>query len=564
MTNLVWRLASLSWLTGPIFEKELRVSSRRRRSYALRSAYVLILTVLTASAWLSTVVIGGGGSVSYTISRMGEFGKKLILAITWFQFFAAQLIAVVMLSSSISDEIRRGTLDVLMTTPINSFQVVAGKIFSSLLQLTLLLAISLPLLAILRVFGGMQWSYVVSSLSITFTAALFVGSVTMFLSIRFRRPYSVILIMLILLVIVHSIGSLLVAPFGAVNNFVAKAIMLANPAAAMLGVTYSTFPGAAVAAGSFSWPLHCLIMICTSALALVASALMIRRSALAQLCHAQPKRALPFLKRIVGLTWSGRAGAAAAAIRRIEGPVIIWKELGKPISASVRSYAIVFVLLSVALILAYLLAHLSFKMPGAMMVYSILTMGLWLIASVRTAAMAATTIAKEKEARTWPLLLGTTLDDRQIIRGKAVAVLWRNLPLWLAIGVNIVAFFIFMSFFVRAGRPSELFFYWPHILGGLITLISDVVLLTGIGLYFSVRLRSATAAVVSTIGAVLGLFILQRFLFLPLIFRVLIMAVLGRWGGGTIVHYIVPSALRMGIGLLLIWRAKCRLRRNIF
>ncbi|MHC4354122.1 MAG: ABC transporter permease subunit, partial [Planctomycetota bacterium] len=148
--NFASRLARLSWLAGPIFEKELRVSSRRKRNYALRSGYLLLLTVLIASAWLRTAVTGSGGSIAYTISRMGELGKNLILTITWFQFFAAQLVAVVMLSSSISDEIRRGTLDVLMTTPVNSFQVVAGKLLSSLLQLTLLLAISLPLLAILR------------------------------------------------------------------------------------------------------------------------------------------------------------------------------------------------------------------------------------------------------------------------------------------------------------------------------------------------------------------------------------------------------------------------------
>jgi ABC-type transport system involved in multi-copper enzyme maturation permease subunit len=555
VTNLLSRLAGISRLAGPIFDKELRVCSRRRRSYALRSGYVLLLTVLTASAWLSTVVIGGG-SASYTISRMGELGKNLILAITWFQFFAAQLIAVVMLSNSISDEIRRGTLDILMTTPINSFQVVAGKIFSSLLQLTLLLAISLPLLAILRVFGGMQWSYVVSSLSITFTAALFVGSVTLFLSIRFRRPYSVILIMLILLVIVHSIGSLLVAPFGAANNFVARAVVLINPTAAMLQVTYSTFPDARVAAGSSSWSLHCLIMICASVLVLLASALMIRRSALTQLYHAQPERALPLLKRMVGLTWSGKAGAAAAAIRPVQGPVIIWKELGKPISASVRSHTIIFLLLSAALVLMCCLSR------GAMMVYSIFTMGLWMIASARTIAMAATSIAGEKEARTWPILLGTTLDDWQIIRGKAVAVLWRNLPLWLAMIVSFIAFFILMNLSSRGGAPGGPSFYWLYTLVWLIMLGTHVVFLIGVGMYFSVRLRSATAAVISSIGTVLGVFIFQRF-FLTLIVRVLTVSI-GSPYAGVILFYLVPSLIYVGAGLLLIWRAKCRLRKDIF
>ncbi|MHC4155922.1 MAG: hypothetical protein ACYST6_13490, partial [Planctomycetota bacterium] len=204
-----------------------------------------------------------------------------------------------------------------------------------------------------------------------------------------------------------------------------------------------------------------------------------------------------------------------------------------------------------------------FQGRGGMMVYSILATGLWLIAGVRTAAMAATTIAKEKEARTWPILLGTTLDDWQIIRGKAVAVLWRNVPLWLALAVGTTTFLIFMQVFGRAGAPGELFLYCLYILGGLITLVSHVAFLIGTGLYFSVRLRSATAAVISSIGAVLGLFILQRFL-LPLVFRAVMMGVMRSWYGVIILYYVVPSALRLGIGLLLIWRAKCRLRRNIF
>jgi ABC-type transport system involved in multi-copper enzyme maturation permease subunit len=221
----------LSCLCDRYDEKELRVSSRRKRNYALRSAYLLLLTVLIASAWLSTAFTGSG-TIAYTISRMGELGKNLILTITWFQFFAAQLVAVVMLSNSISDEIRRGTLDVLMTTPVNSFQIVAGKLLSSLLQLTLLLAISLPLLAILRVLGGMHWDYVVASLSITFTAVLFAGSLTMLLSVKVRRPYFVILVMLILLILAHSLASVTLLLLAPTNNIITQVLVLANPAAA--------------------------------------------------------------------------------------------------------------------------------------------------------------------------------------------------------------------------------------------------------------------------------------------------------------------------------------------
>ncbi|MHC4286078.1 MAG: hypothetical protein ACYSWZ_24365, partial [Planctomycetota bacterium] len=113
-----------SWLTGPIFGKELRVSSRRRRNYVLRFAYLAILTVFVVLVWHSMVKFQG--AAAYRISQMSEAGLSIITTIIIFQFVATQLIAVVMLSTSISDEIYNRTLGVLMTTPINSFQIVMG------------------------------------------------------------------------------------------------------------------------------------------------------------------------------------------------------------------------------------------------------------------------------------------------------------------------------------------------------------------------------------------------------------------------------------------------------
>ena len=175
------KIINPAWLTGPIFDKELRTSSRRKRNYVLRFAYLAILTVFVVLVWSSMVKLRGGGA--YRISRMSEAGLAIITTIIVFQFIATQFIAVVMLSTAISDEIYNRTLGVLMTTPINSFQIVMGKLFSKLLQLILLLSVSLPLLAIVRVFGGVPWDYVLSSLCITLTAVIFAGSLSLYFSL---------------------------------------------------------------------------------------------------------------------------------------------------------------------------------------------------------------------------------------------------------------------------------------------------------------------------------------------------------------------------------------------
>jgi ABC-2 type transport system permease protein len=192
LTGFFSKLVNPAWLTGPIFDKELRVSSRRRRNYIVRFAYLLLLTVFVVIVWLATVELQPQGA-AYQTSRMSVAGMAIVGTIILFQFLALQLIAVIMLSTAISDEIYNRTLGVLMTTPVTSFQIVMGKLFSRLLQLILLLAISLPLLAVVRVFGGVPWRYLVSSLCITLTAVIFAGSLSLYFSIGNPRAYVVIL-----------------------------------------------------------------------------------------------------------------------------------------------------------------------------------------------------------------------------------------------------------------------------------------------------------------------------------------------------------------------------------
>ncbi|MHC4337989.1 MAG: hypothetical protein ACYSTG_08610, partial [Planctomycetota bacterium] len=203
LINSVSKVMNPAWMTGPIFDKELRVSSRRRRNYWLRFAYMAVLTLFVVMVWLSVVEMQGTWRGAYRVSLMSEAGIHITSTIVIFQFVATQLIAVIMLSTSISDEIYNRTLGLLMTTPINSFQIVMGKLFSKLLQLILLLAISLPLLAIVRVFGGVPWGFVISSLCITLTAVIFAGSLSLYFSIGGRRAYAVILKTLFILGVLY-------------------------------------------------------------------------------------------------------------------------------------------------------------------------------------------------------------------------------------------------------------------------------------------------------------------------------------------------------------------------
>jgi len=273
LCNSVAKFLSPLRLTGPIFDKELRVSSRRRRNYVLRFVYIVLLTAFLALIWIEAM--GHSGSAVYRISRMAEAGKAIIIYIVWFQFCTTQILAVIMLSNSISDEIYHRTLGLLMTTPINSFQIVMGKLFSKLLQLVLLLAISLPLLAIIRVMGGVPWNYVISSLFITLTTVIFVGSLSLFFSIFSRRTYVVIIVTILTLGTIFALLPLgIYAAWDLTNSAITErsvftAIFLPNPYCSMfINTIVMVDPRSAAAIAFYRWPLHCGIMLAASAILL--------------------------------------------------------------------------------------------------------------------------------------------------------------------------------------------------------------------------------------------------------------------------------------------------------
>ena len=552
---------ALLWLTGPIFDKELRISSRKKRNYVLRFAYIATLSLLIVSTWYITLRVGGTGTAAFKASRIPEIGKRVITSLVWFQFIAAQAIAAIMLSTSISTEIQQRTLGVLMTTPVNSLQIVMGKLFSKLLQLVLLLAISLPLLAIVRVFGGVPWDYLISSLCITAAAVIFAGSLSLLLSIRYRRGYNTVGTIFAVYLIAFAGGPLLLrllAESPLISQKTSESLMyLTNPFAALAMNTYSMLSVRVAVRAFFSWPLHCLIMLSAAALMLLLSVWRVRKVALGQVCGATPAAVQTKTNLL------RKSSEVFEPIKRITGSAIIWKELRRPLSKRRRA-RILFLCLAAAVVSASALSFLVLPSgPYYFILLHYLTWGLSTFIMVRLAAQSATSIAAEKDSRTWPILLATPLEDKQIIWGKAVGVFRKNLALLLLLLPLYGCFFL--SFPTSDPRYILYFALLPVGLAGIVFCI------IGMGLYFGVRLRTTTAAVAATVG----IYIAARFFccgsFNPLPRFLLIMtsqyvttsSTMQTWLA-LLIGTLIPVSIYVGIGLLFGWRAKCRLRRNVF
>jgi ABC-2 type transport system permease protein len=570
-----FKLFNPVWLTGPLLEKELRVSSRRRRNYFLRCIYIALLSLFILSTWYSTIAIRGSGSNVYQISRLSQAGRNIITGIAWFQFVAAQLIAMVMLSSSVSDEIRSGTLSVLMTTPINSFQIVAGKLLSKLLQLMLLLAISLPLLAIIRVFGGVPWDYVVASFCITLTAALLAGSLSLILSMTYRYAYTVILVAISVYLLVFGVLPVLfnlVAAKGILNQQVVHSIIaLTNPFWAFAATNAMLLIQSGVPK-FFSWPIHCLIMLAVTTVFITISVWRVRKVALCEAFGRKvklgPGRALT-RKRSCKIDNTGSQSPAGSTvessreIKHVTGQPIVWKETQKGFVGRGKGNIAIYVLLIGTFIITVALLFLS-SQRNFILSFSFVS-GFSLIVMIRLAVLSAGSIVAEKEARTWPVLLATPLEDKEIVWGKAIAAFRRNIPLFLLYLLLLCVQYIrIYSFgFGNLGGIDRLLQILIYLVLTIVSIVCSLLFVIGSGLYFGVRLKTTTAAVAATVGLYLAMTYLLCGMFNPL--RFLLYRIV-RQGGPWSYHAMtfIFMLIQAGIGLYLVQRAIRRLRGDIF
>ncbi len=518
-SQIVGRLHAVldpAWLTGPIFGKELRVASRRRRQYVLRFLYILALTGFAGVVWLSAVQYEG--NASFVQSRMAAAGQRIVTTIVFFQFFAMQILAVVLLSSAVSDEVYHRTLGILMTTPINSLQIVMGKLLSRLLQLVLLLVISLPMLAIVRVLGGVPWGYLLSSLCITLTAAIFAGSISLLFSIRNRHAYGVIVRTMFTLACLYFVlptllgfaaayffsraGINLGAQSGAVT-VLGPIVVSLNPISSMAAITERMFSPRGPT--MFSLPLHCGFMLCLSALVLGRAMTVVRRVALRQAVGQGPedrrRKTDDRRRKADGAKWREPLPSVlrppSSVVRRVVGPPVVWKELRAPFIQGIdsRNSYIGLAMAIVALVLTYLTLVPS-KSLNEDFTHITYVMLFVFIGGLINIVFSATRITTEKESQAWPLLLSTPLSDWDILLGKAVSAFRRCLPIWGLLAGH-------MLLFTLAG------YIHPAAILHLLALVAWLTcFITGSGLYFSARFARTTSAVVASFALVVGLWVI--------------------------------------------------------
>jgi ABC-2 type transport system permease protein len=177
--------------------KELRGRMRGRRAFAFLTFY---LTVLTGFAWMIETLQERSYSTSIGSGYQGaQIGQSIFIALLLLETLLVTLLAPAYTASAISLEREKQTLDLLAVTPISSLAIVLGKLLSALTFVVLLIVSSIPLTAIVFVFGGVGPDDVVRGYVVLLVTAFGLGALGLFCSALVRRTQAATIITYFLL-----------------------------------------------------------------------------------------------------------------------------------------------------------------------------------------------------------------------------------------------------------------------------------------------------------------------------------------------------------------------------
>ena len=482
---------------GPIFGKELRITSRRKRNHLLRIAYLAALMLFLMMAY-STTAFREDYGVAWRIQQQAQLGQMFFLTFSMFCVITMGLIAPVLTSTSISSERLGKTLPVLLMTPITSWQIISGKLFSRLLIALLLIGLSLPVLAVVRLLGGVEVEQMLAVVCLCALFALSSAALGLFYSTLLNRAYSVILLSYATMLLIYLFAPFFTALLSVPNNgpntrqVVARAVF--NP---VMNVALLATPDRPMML-AVGWIPCAVVQILLTISLLGASAMVLRRYArragqsrpgvgngMSRTTGNPPPTTHNHPPTTDHLTLPG-------PVRAVRDNPVLWREMRQPQVSGRRA---VWGFIAMAMLLG--LSYFSFARINVLHEKGIPIGYAWVFHSLYwllVAVMSATAIAQEKESDTWTVLLVTPLTARAIVLGKLMGLARRTMWPTLFIVAHFAIFWI-------CGFVS-----WVSCAVALWVLLTFNSVWAASGIYLSLRMKKVTTVVIANLIVPIVLF----------------------------------------------------------
>jgi ABC-type transport system involved in multi-copper enzyme maturation permease subunit len=157
-----------------VVSKEMRLRMRGWRWAAVISLYTGVLGVITIGFLLQKYNLAPDQSV--------RAGVELFQALSIFQLLLLVFVTPASLAGAISGERQHRTWDLLLLSRLSAVGIVCGKLLVGVAFNALLIAASLPLFALVLLFGGISLGYVFHTYVVFLATVLLLGAASVALS----------------------------------------------------------------------------------------------------------------------------------------------------------------------------------------------------------------------------------------------------------------------------------------------------------------------------------------------------------------------------------------------
>lgn len=181
-----------SWLLGPIFAKEMVETGRRHRYYINR---VLVLALFFLGTWLAWLEVTRRNSRYHqsTHETLSRIASEVFRQTSLLQLAAILILVPPFVSGVIAMERKNGTLELLFATWLSDWNIVAGKLASRMFITLQLVFSSLPIIFLMSVLGGIDFTAAIQTYAALLTLAMWMGALSIYLSTRSPTPLAALL-----------------------------------------------------------------------------------------------------------------------------------------------------------------------------------------------------------------------------------------------------------------------------------------------------------------------------------------------------------------------------------
>jgi ABC-type Na+ efflux pump permease subunit len=415
-------------MIGAVLQQEWLLAGRRARLHIFRWIYGTWLVILLVYGFARHIHEEHQRILSRAVANQTFSMRASAPEIVgqWFaQTFVSQQMLFLLLATpafvagAITDEKRRGTLQYLLTTDLETRHILVGKLLARLGQVALVGLAGLPLFALLAGFGGVRPLAVLASAAALLAPTFALASMTLLASVLCRQTRDAVLALYVLLALV---GGIIWYAQGWLRVFDPHYVV-APAWNAGRNLDFGEL-GRRLAASSLFWGV-------IGGVSLGLAIAWLRPAYRAELENARPNKPRWYtgLRAPVGeqpVLWRERhveGLAPTPELRRIPQWLAVAGVAGL---TTVSSLLILWLSLPPAVGIGELIAALTHFQPGRLAAvmpnaaFGFLVQGVavMLLASLVVGIRCSGAITGERERRTWEALLLTTLSAKELIRGK--------------------------------------------------------------------------------------------------------------------------------------------------